>query len=279
MIALNKTIAYTKSWKHTIWIAVLLSLIVPLLLILLEPFDSSNDFSNKNLLLSGYAFCILVPIIILHPVENTFYQRQKNRWFVFSECIYILLTLLVILIGTFFYHFYFISGLANFNINMICGFVKSFGLPFTPIIVPLWVYLRSKYGIIEVPGLHDVALKDDKKIIIKGENKTETLALLESDFIYAHSQQNYVDIYYNTDDGVEELMFRFTLSNIMKQLPNAWQVHRSYLVNLDYLTTVEGNSRKRFMKISKIEEPIPISQKYYLALKTRLANSSQTLQN
>tara|TARA_Y100001933_G_scaffold262419_1_gene319834 strand:- start:11254 stop:11499 length:246 start_codon:yes stop_codon:yes gene_type:complete len=81
-----------------------------------------------------------------------------------------------------------------------------------------------------------------------------------------------VDVYYKTEIGIEQKTFRNTLSNIMKQLPKAWQVHRSYLVNLDYLTSLEGNARKRFMRISETEETIPISQVYYEALHKRLSN-------
>eukprot|EP01093_Parvamoeba_rugata_P011138 TRINITY_DN3049_c0_g1_i3.p1 TRINITY_DN3049_c0_g1~~TRINITY_DN3049_c0_g1_i3.p1 ORF type:complete len:280 (-),score=23.70 TRINITY_DN3049_c0_g1_i3:434-1273(-) len=279
MIAFNKTIAYTKSWKHILWIAVLVGAILPLLLILLEPFDTSNEFSYKHLRLSGYAACIVLPILVVHPLENYVYIRQANRWFVINEFLYILFTLFSIFVCCFFYHFYVVSGSSILNTSYIWGFIGTFGLPFTPLIVPLWLYLRSKYGIIEVPLQDKKNVIVEKSIMIQGESKSEILTIFESDFIYAQSQQNYVEVYYLTKDGVQQKMFRSTLSNIIKQLPNAWQVHRSYLVNLDYLTAVEGNARKRFMKISNIEDSIPISQKYYAALSKRLSNSSQDLQD
>ncbi|GLR19905.1 LytTR family DNA-binding domain-containing protein [Portibacter lacus] len=279
MITLNKTIAYAKSWKQTLWIAFLLGLVLPLLLITLEPFDNSNSFSYKYLILSGYALCIMIPILSIHPLENYTYKLQKNRWFIVNEVLYIVATIFIIFVFAFLYHFYVISGLSTFTSADIWDFIKTFGLPFTPILIPLWLYLRSKYGVIEVPLSDHKNVKKDEKVTINGENKSETLTIFESQFIYAQSQQNYVEVYFDTENGMEQKMFRSTLSNIMKQLPNAWQVHRSYLVNLDFLTAVEGNSRKRFMKISKMDETIPISQKYYEALEKRLANSSQNVQN
>ena len=279
MISLNKTIAYTKNWKHTVWMALLLGVLLPVLLITLEPFDNSNSFSYKYLILSGYAFCIIVPLLLAHPIENYVYKIQKNRWFIVNECLYIIATLFLIFLFAFFYHFYVVSGRASFTSDLIWHFIKSFGLPFTPIIVPLWLYLRSKYGVIEVPMSSIERSKPVKTITIVGNNKSETLSIFESDFIFAKAQQNYVDVYFKTADGMQQKTFRSTLSNIMKQLPKAWQVHRSYLVNLDYLTTVEGNARKRFMRISETEETIPISQVYYKALSKRLSNSSQELQN
>ncbi|ADY30066.1 LytTR family transcriptional regulator [Cellulophaga lytica] len=279
MITLNKTIAYSKNWKHTFMIALLLGTFVSILLIALEPFDSNNEFSYKYLILSGYAFCLIIPILLVHPIENYFYKIQTKRWFVLNECLYIIATAFIVFLFAFFYHFYVVSGLSSFTSKLIWGFIKSFGIPFTPIVVPFWLYLRSKFGSIEVPLYNKENTKRNKTITIVGNNKSETLTIFESDFIFAKAQQNYVDVYYNTENGMQQKTFRSTLSNIMKQLPKAWQVHRSYLVNLDYLKTVEGNARKRFIRISATEETIPISQIYYEALKKRLSNSSQQLQN
>lgn len=278
MISLNKTIVYTKNWKPTFWIALVLGMLLPVLLITLKPFDNSNSFSFKYLILSGYALCIMAPIILVHPIENYIYQKQSNRWFIANESIYIVTTLFLISLCSFFYHFYLISGQTSFSWPIIWDFIRSFCLPFIPILVPLWLYLRSKYGKIVVPMQQNKPFKQSTSVTIKGDNKTETLTILESDFVFAQAQQNYVDVYYNSADGLQQKMLRSTLSNIMKQLPHAWQVHRSYLVNLDYLTCVEGNARKRFMRISKIDETIPISQMYYEALNKRLSDSSQNVQ-
>ena len=279
MISLNKTIAYTKNWKHTFLISSLLGAFVSILLITLEPFDNSNSFAYKYLILSGYAFCIIIPLLLVHPIENYVYKIQTNRWFIVNECIYITSTLFIIFIFSFFYHFFVVSGLPSFTSGLIWNFIKSFGMPFIPVVVPLWLYLRSKYGQIEIPMYNEENTKKVKSITIIGNNKSETLTIFESDFIFAKAQQNYVDIYFNSENGMQQKTFRSTLSNIMTQLPKAWQVHRSYLVNLDYLKTIEGNARKRFIRISVTEETIPISQVYYKALSKRLSNSSQELQN
>lgn len=279
MIALNKTIAYTKNWKHTFLIALILGALIPVLLMTLEPFDNSNNFSFKYLILSGYALCIIIPIVLVHPIENYVYKIQTKRWFVINESLYIIATLILIFLFSFFYHFYLISGLPSFTSEAIWNFIKSFGVPFIPIVVPLWLYLRSKYGSIEVPLYDKENTKRNKTITIIGNNKSETLTIFEADFIFAKAQQNYVDVYYKTENGMQQETFRNTLSNIMKQLPEAWQVHRSYLVNLDYLESVEGNTRKRFIRISTTEETIPISQVYYKALNKRVSNSSLSCQN
>lgn len=278
MIALKKTIAYSKSWRNSFWISLLLGFLLPTVLITLEPFDNNTNFSNKYILLSGYAFCIIIPVLAIHSIENFIFKKQKNRWFVINEILYILAALFFIFVCCFLYHFFLVSDLSVFSFSDIWDFMRSFGLPFTPIFIPFWLYLRSKFGIIELPNQNTNSTKIDETISINGENKSEVLRILESEFVYAQSQQNYVDIYFLADDKLHQKMMRSTLANIMEQLPNAWQVHRSYLVNLDYFKALKGNSRKRFMTISINDESIPISQKYYKALSERLSKSSQELQ-
>lgn len=276
MLALNKTIAYTKSWTNTIKTSIVLGFFIAMLLIFLGPFGTSFDtFPYKNIKLAGYALCFIFPIVCVHVVENSIYKKQNSRWFIWNEILYVILVLFLVLLFSFFYHYYTISAKNELSTRSLIGFVRHFGLPFTPVFVPIWVYLRSKFGTIEI--LETKTLKS-KSITIQGENKSESFNLLDSDFIFAQAQQNYVVINYKVEDDVDKKMIRSTLSNLAKQLPNAWQVHRSYLVNLDFLKSVEGNARKRFLTLTIIEEDIPVSQKYYDALKNKLSNSSQNHQ-
>jgi len=279
MIALNKTIAFIKNWKHAFIVALLLGILLPLLLILLEPFDTNQaSFKFKTLKLAGYALCIIFPILIIHPIEIYLYKKQHNRWFVLNEAIYILVLLFIMYACAFLYHFLVIGVKNTLRVDDMWSFMIHFGLPFAPILIPFWLYFRSKFGIIEVLQTRKNQ-SIDKIITIKSANKSENFSINESDFVYAQAQQNYVVINFRQGNVLNQKMIRSTLSNLMKQLPSAWQVHRSYLVNLDYFESVQGNSRKRTMSIDNISTPIPISQKYYSALKDRLTNSSQKLQN
>jgi len=273
LVIFNKTIAYVKSWKHTLWIALLLGLLVAFVLIMFEPFDTDDaEFAYKELKLLGYALCIIVPILSVHFFENKIYEKQRKRWFVLNELVYLIVLFFLILSSSFLYHFFVIGSFGQLNWGELFGFMKNFGLPFLPILIPLWLYLRSNFGTIEIPGYQE---KSSTEITITGENKTEKLTFLESDFVFAQAQQNYMELHCLKGKELEKTIIRSTLSNLMKQLPNAWQVHRSYLVNLDHFKTLEGNARKRYLTLGYGLAPIPISKKYYEALQKRLSKSSQ----
>ena len=278
VISLNKTIAYSKTWKKTFYTGVILGAIVAGIIIFLKPFDSANfTASYKNLRLAGYTLCVLLPILLLHPLENAWFKRQHNRWYVYNEIIYVIAALLFILLLSATYAFFVVNESSGITVRFYKDFYRYFGLPFAPIVLPIWWYLRSNFGSIEVPSVKE--LSTDSLITILGESKQEKLSLAFSKFIYAQAQQNYVVIHYLNEEELQQKMIRSTLSNLRSQVPDAWQVHRSFLVNLDYLKTVEGNARKRFVSLSVASDAIPISQKYYDALRKRLSNSSQNLQN
>ena len=146
------------------------------------------------------------------------------------------------------------------------AFVKGVGLPFLPILGPLWAFLRGKYGHMvregEVYPVHEIT--------VNGENKKEPFRLKSSDFIYAKAEGNYVIIVYRSGKGIQKKMLRGTLASINKQISNALPVHRSYSVNLSYLKRVKGNSRKRFFQFTLELDAIPISQNGFEAIRDRM---------
>lgn len=273
---LKRTIAYLEDWKKNALVGFILGAIVATIIIFLEPFDSeAYEASYKVLRLSGYGFCMFVPVVIFHLIENAIYRKQGRRWYIINEIVYTVIVFLIILICCAVYNFYIVNGLSGITWKSISGFLKLFGFPFLPIIFPIWLYLRFNWGTIKIS--EDPEEQSVRKEIV-GDNKGEKIGFAYTEFVFAQSQQNYVILHLKTTEGLKQEMIRTTLANLSKQLPEAWQVHRSYLVNLFYLDSVAGNSRKRQMNLTVELPPIPISQKYYEALQKHLAISSQNVQ-
>lgn len=271
--SLNRAIPYTYSWKLTLVIGSIVGAMLSMLLIFLQPFDTGEvQLKYKVLKLAGYSLCFLLPILIMHPIENILFKRQKNRWFILNELGYIVVCLLLVFTSSYFYNIYIVNDNGSASLDGWQYFMLYYGLPFMPFLGPIWLYFRNRFGIITLP---DSVTQEEIHITIVGESKKESLTISVVDFVYAQAQQNYVAIYYLEQEELQKKMIRSTLSNIQKQLPEAWQVHRSYLVNLAYLKTISGTNRKRELFLTETSEAIPVSQKYYEALQKRDANSSQ----
>lgn len=272
-LSLNRPIPYTQSWKKTIAIGSIVGAGLSMLLIFLQPFDTDEvQFSYKVVKLAGYGLCFLIPILMMHPIENALFKKQQYRWYVLNELGYIIVCLLLVYTACYFYNTYIVNSEVNASLQGWQYFMIHYGLPFMPFLGPLWLYFRNRFGKITLP---ESTAQKDIQTTITGENKKESLTIAVSNFVYAQAQQNYVAIYYIEQEELQKKMIRSTLSNVQKQLPDAWQVHRSYLVNLAYVKTISGNSRKRELFLTETSEAIPVSQKYYEALQKRASNSSQ----
>ena len=275
-LSLNRPIPYTQNWKQTFVIGSIVGTALSLLLIFLQPFDTSEvQLNYKILKLAGYGVCFLIPILGMHPVENALFKKQNNRWYILNELGYIIICLLLVYTTCYFYNTYIVNQGGQASLKGWQYFMLYYGLPFMPLLGPLWLYFRNRFGTITLPTQMP---QTDVQTTIIGENKKESLTILVSDFVYAQAQQNYVAIFYLEDGIVQKKMVRSTLSNIQKQVPDAWQVHRSYLVNLAYVKTISGTSRKRELFLTITPETIPVSQKYYEALQKRAAISSPSQQ-
>jgi DNA-binding LytR/AlgR family response regulator len=87
-----------------------------------------------------------------------------------------------------------------------------------------------------------------------------------ADFIYAHVDGNYVEFFLLNEDGnVECHIKRNTLKNVEEQLEKfgrVLRVHRSYLVNCNYIAKVEGNAQGYRLTFPGVEEKVAVSRRY-----------------
>lgn len=266
---LKRHIAYTYSWRHTLYIGVIIGLLLAAILIFLQPFDTyQSNMPHKNLKLGGYALCILLPMVFLHGLENYWFRRQGDRWRLWNEALIMIVQLLLGVFSAYLYNAYLVSGFKPSWKNGL-EFFLYFGLPFSFFLLPIWIYLRYTFGtltVVEKAG-------DSKLIMITGENNDDRLELDFRNFVLAQAQQNYVDLYYLDDQGVvHRKVIRSTLSSLLDQMPQAYQVHRSFVLNLTYVRLVKGNTRKRFAELETLDWDVPISQKYYQAIERHLQN-------
>ncbi|MDY2586820.1 LytTR family DNA-binding domain-containing protein [Winogradskyella aquimaris] len=263
----NRAIAYTRSWLNTFFLSTILATIIVFILIFLQPFDTyTNDTPYKNLKLLGYSLCIIIPILILHVLEEYWFKKNNNKWFLFQEIIILTLGFFFIAILCYFYNTYIVNDL-EVNSGYILQWVVEFGVPFIPIFMPLWIYFRFRFSKVVInPAL----IKNQAVVNIKGNNQNEVLSFPEQDFVMAKAQANYVDIYYLKENEIQKEMIRYTISGLLELIPSAQQIHRSYLVNPAMISDIKGNTRKGNVELKHIEDSVPISPKHFIGVQKYL---------
>lgn len=133
-----------------------------------------------------------------------------------------------------------------------------------PIITPVLVYLRQKSGERIVPPSAEIAH-------VIGANKSEELVLENSQLIYVQANQNYIEIVYiNSDKKTASKTFRQSLSKMHQQAPFLEKCHRSFLVNVNSIQEIKGNSQNAKIYFRHAEGNIPLSKTFYRNIKERL---------
>lgn len=261
---LNKQIPFVSRLKEKAFVGLILGVFLSMIIIFLEPFDTNEYDSNYRLLtLSGFGILVSCVCFIQSWLENIWYVKVDKVWIIRYE-----------ILSTFF--FFCCSGTVVYLYNhiVINGFeytVQSHWwycshivLAMIPIIAPVLLYLRQKFGELIVP-------KSPDTIFIIGKNKNETLELQKNELLYVQSVENYIEIYF-IDSGkkLHSKTFRQTLSQVYEQLPFLEKCHRSYLVNKDNINEVQGNSQSAKISFQHIENKIPLSKTFYKTIKTKV---------
>lgn len=119
----------------------------------------------------------------------------------------------------------------------------------------------------------DIKTEKSGSLILFSENKTEKIRLENNDLFYIKAADNYVEIYYKRSDKLQKKLLRNTLKNIETQLSaenNFIRCHRTFLVNLNHIEKLGKNYKGSYLKISDLEEEIPVSRHYLLKVQETL---------
>ncbi|MBW1298293.1 LytR/AlgR family response regulator transcription factor [Aquimarina litoralis] len=265
---LNKVFPYISSFKKHLQIASLLSFAVVFILEFLQPFGANNfNHPYKHLYFIGYGVISLAIYLFIHLL-SIWYHTNFKRWKWIEELLFSSLYVTVAIVIAFFYTELMINKRSNFMIFSF--FIKWFRfvfLGFGIILSVLSVFLRLHYGKKQLHG-NQKKPNDNKKIVVKSTLKKESFLIVPENIVYVKSEDNYINIHYLEDNVLQKKVMRNTLSSIHKQLNYLLKVHRSYIINPDFITSVEGNAQKGSVHLKYIEEKLPVSKTYFESVKS-----------
>lgn len=91
---------------------------------------------------------------------------------------------------------------------------------------------------------------------------SETLDIHLPDLLYIESDDNYSTVHWKNGHGIEKKMLRVNLKNVEAQLDNGFIVrcHRSFIVNINSITHVGGNTNGYKLSIRDTEITVPVSR-------------------
>ncbi|TPN82066.1 LytR/AlgR family response regulator transcription factor [Aquimarina algicola] len=268
-----------KKWilysKYEFTISLLFSGLVLLLLVLFQPFEY-RSYTLSKVLSDSFLSAVLVLLItfITRCISSYFIKdNTSNDTTNFYDIVNIIFDITIFLVLSFSINQF--SGGFN-NISYIEWFKVSikYILVFEILFIPLSLFVRRYFllhDIVDVSSKNDLFIPKSKEIsksLVKAicftsEEEKIQLEISPDQVLMLKSSGNYIEVFYIDEEKVKSYLVRNTLSNIndkIKDYSFLFRCHRSYVININKIIKVKGNSRGYQISIDGIPHKIPVSR-------------------
>lgn len=102
-----------------------------------------------------------------------------------------------------------------------------------------------------------------RTVVLKSNDGSQNLELEESNILFLKAAQNYVEVFFLSEQKVKRILLRNTLKNLFETLGDSTvfiYCHRSYVINIQRVISINGNSRGYKVLLKDYNEPIPVSR-------------------
>ncbi|MBN1271628.1 MAG: LytTR family transcriptional regulator DNA-binding domain-containing protein [Candidatus Aminicenantes bacterium] len=113
-----------------------------------------------------------------------------------------------------------------------------------------------------------------RSVSLSSASGTDRVRIRLGSLLFVKSVDNYVEIFWEDEKEVRNVLLRGSLKRIEKELksyPPAFRCHRTYLVNISNIDRITGNSQGYRLKIKGSDKPIPVSRRYSREFRRKIA--------
>lgn len=262
--------------QETSWVkmAAIAAAIVFLLLFILRPFGLSAYQGSVlwvSLVFSAVTFAITLFFGKLAFVPIT---RHVKVWRVWHQAAATLALLVIISFGNAITDMLLYDRPLSWKMFLAYTIVTfTIGSIITAVIIGLSYqqYLKNKLELLIDKGQETrqgltITFHDDSV-------RTSDLTIAVNDFLYAEVRKNNIIVFYNQDGATATHEMRMTLTALIAEndFPNIMQCHRSFVINVDNITSAKGNSNGYKLRLGNCPNIVPVSRSYVPQLKSFIA--------
>ena len=269
---LNKPFPFYETTREKMIVPLSFGLFVVFFLFLFNPFYNTEHFSIQVLKMFAYgiiAFVIIVFFNIVVPIIcKGFFIIEK--WNILKTCVFTIAKLLTIGLANGIFGFYFDNPFDNDNFPyfQVLVLYRTLIISIIPIIILIfWMERKFYTKYKKIAFTADYKLHNLQTEVISDKSETgyyeaENLKIHLNTIYFIKSDGNYSTIYFDKDGSNSKILIRTTLKEVEEQIKQKSIVrcHKSYIINLEKVSKVEGNARGYQFYIDKINQTVPVSR-------------------
>lgn len=274
---LQKPYPFNDDLKRNAKIIFFISISIFLFLLVFQPLDISI-LANKDKLsliagLGVITFLSLSLNLMVLPslFPNVFLHRE---WIVWKEILWNLWMLVTIAFGYFL--LYKTLGILEFDFYMFVKLSLFAVIPITLLIVfnqNRLLRLHLKISNELNAKLRESKVIQDKLVHFDSEYQKDKLSIKAKFLLLIRSADNYIEVFWKDGDVIKRQLIRGTLqkaADLLEDYTYIFKCHRSFLVNINYIDRVEGNSQGYKLFFEDIDFDIPVSKLAVNELKEKI---------
>ena len=266
---LNKPYPFNDDFKQNARTIFIISAGVFLFLFLFQPLQIDMlETRDKYFLVIGLGIITFLSLslnLLIMPslLPKVFIHRA---WTIKKEIFWDLWILFTVAVG--YYLYYKALNIMVFGFDVIIKIILIAIVPTSVLITfnrnrLLLNHLRTAQEINQ--KLHDNREIPEKLVHFVSDYQKDTLSVKVSQILLIRSASNYIEVFWKQGGQGSHQMIRYSLTNaeeVLKEYKFIMRCHRSYLVNVNHIDRVEGNSQGYRIYFETIDFAIPVSKNY-----------------
>jgi len=273
---LNRPYPFNDDLKHNSKISLFISLGVFAFLLIFQPIEIWTFPIKKIIyLLTGFTLSTFLILILNLIVLPSLFTKlfHNNVWNIKKEVLWNLWILFAISSSDFLFY----SKLFNVLDMNLSDIGKILLLGFLPVAVLITInqdrLLRSHLKSAKELNKKLNENKKEKFISFKSDYKKDNFTISPNSLIVIKSADNYIEIYYMSNNIVKKKLIRSSLKRADENINEFYFIlrcHRTFIVNVNYIKEISGNSQGYKISFDGIDFPVLVSQKYMESFKDRI---------
>ena len=239
---------------------------------------SGFEFNTQLMIIAGYGGIALLVLSLNNIIFPSIFPRLflKGNWKLYMDILLQLISWAMLAVAYNFYTRYVGQVTLNFATSFRIILVGLFPVVILVIVnrfKTLRLMIQDLEELTKEAGIQTGVKTVDPDITFDSENKSETLTLKLSRILFIRSANNYIEIFWLTDEVCQKQLLRSTLKRaeeILHAHTNMQRCHRSILVNTDQIVRFSGIPGNLRLRLHHTEEEIPVSRQYLQTIKETL---------
>ena len=260
-------------------------LFISLFLYIFQPFGLYYIESHlKPIVIPGYGVVAFIVMTLNYYTFPYIFKKwfSEDNWTILKQFIWTAWMFFTIGIGIYLYNNIVFN--LPFNLNVLLYFqLFSFAVGIMPVVF-LTIINHNRLLSKNLKSANELNIKlkpagkqpeKEQTVCLIADNDKDKLETELSDLLYIESVGNYLEVFYLKNEKFNSTLLRNTLKNAETQLAeynSLVRCHRAFIVNIDQITKVKGNSQglKLFLNNSDLE--IPVSRGLAKSLKDKIGS-------